>query len=493
MSEQRRHDRGAAAVIVGLMALPLLLFVAFATDLGMWFHRGQQIQTSVDLAALAGAAELPDQAAATAAARSTLTANGVDLSDSTISTTITFPRPGVVRVELTDAAVETVFSKPVLDHLTITRAASARYLPPIAMGSPADRFGAEALPIAGADQQLWAAIAGPNTPKQQGDPYATSCAGPTNSCTEANRQFRPDGYWYAIEVTNPGPVTVELFDAGWYENNCNYPTETCDVLPWGGSAGGIAFEVFDTDNTPHNHNDNPSIGPACQLYLAPGDKAAVYEGKWKKLCTFVAHEPGIYPVNVRMDAFPAWVPSPTLASDRRNINTYSLRVSSVAGSLRLYGLDALGFISNADTSADVAFWLAEIDEAYFGHTIEIGIFDPGEVPPNTQLEIRDGSGNVPACRFAIVDHNRTLRPSWTSLSRCRVTTNPASNSRPYNNTWMLFEIDIPENYTCGTSCFWSVFQDLDQTQKDRAGNPLQATERQTWTVRVIGEPIRLTE
>ena len=86
MSEQRRHDRGAAAVIVGLMALPLLLFVAFATDLGMWFHRGQQIQTSVDLAALAGAAELPDQAAATAAARSTLTANGVDLSDSTIST-----------------------------------------------------------------------------------------------------------------------------------------------------------------------------------------------------------------------------------------------------------------------------------------------------------------------------------------------------------------------------------------------------------------------
>ena len=32
MSEQRRHDRGAAAVIVGLMALPLLLFVAFAAS-----------------------------------------------------------------------------------------------------------------------------------------------------------------------------------------------------------------------------------------------------------------------------------------------------------------------------------------------------------------------------------------------------------------------------------------------------------------------------
>ena len=71
-------------------------------------------------------------------------------------------------------------------------------LPPIALGSPSDRIGAASVPVSPTDQQIWGAIAGPNTPKQQGDPYATSCAGPTNSCTQTNLLFRPDGYWYAL-------------------------------------------------------------------------------------------------------------------------------------------------------------------------------------------------------------------------------------------------------------------------------------------------------
>ncbi len=486
-------DRGAAAVIVGMLMLPLALFVAFATDLGLWFQRGQELQTSADLAALAAAAEMPNQTAAAVMANSTLRANGVNPGDPDISVVISHPRPGEVKVDVTDSSVDTIFSRPILNSVSTSRSATARYLPPIALGSPSNTFGASSVPVTPTDQQIWAAIFGPNTPKQQGDPYATSCAGPTNSCTETNSLFRPDGYWYAIEVDTAGPVTVSLYDAGYYENTCDFPDEQCDMLPWGGSAGGIAFEVYDTDASPHDYTDNLPIGPACQLYIAPETNAAVYDDKWANLCTFVAHQPGIYPVNVRMDAWQGWVASPTNASDRRNVNTYSIRASSVSGSLQLYGLDALGFVSNADTSRDISFWLAQIDEAYYGQTIEIGIFDPGEVPPNTSLEIRDGSNNVPPCRYAIVDHNLAGTPSWTSLSTCRIVTNPADNSRPYNNTWLMFEVDIPDTYTCGTSCYWSVFQDLDQTQVDGDGDPLQATERQTWTVRVKGDPIRLTE
>ena len=80
-SSTGRDDRGAAAVIIGIVMFPLVLFVAFATDLGLWFQRGQELQTSADLAALAAAAEMPDQSAAAVMATSTLRANGIDPSD----------------------------------------------------------------------------------------------------------------------------------------------------------------------------------------------------------------------------------------------------------------------------------------------------------------------------------------------------------------------------------------------------------------------------
>ncbi len=70
MLTRLRDDRGAVAVVTAICALMLMGFGAVAVDLGNAWARKRAIQTTADLAALAGASGLPDvQAARTLAAR----------------------------------------------------------------------------------------------------------------------------------------------------------------------------------------------------------------------------------------------------------------------------------------------------------------------------------------------------------------------------------------------------------------------------------------
>lgn len=69
-------DRGAVAVIVAILALLLFGVSALAVDLGNMWSRKRMAQTSADLAALAGAAWLPDQTAALDKAYEYLTSSG---------------------------------------------------------------------------------------------------------------------------------------------------------------------------------------------------------------------------------------------------------------------------------------------------------------------------------------------------------------------------------------------------------------------------------
>lgn len=88
MSARRRDERGAVAVMVAAIATVLFAVGAVAVDMGNVYHKRADLQTNVDLAVLAAAAKLPDQAAARAAAADYLAKNEVygqvttDLTDS---------------------------------------------------------------------------------------------------------------------------------------------------------------------------------------------------------------------------------------------------------------------------------------------------------------------------------------------------------------------------------------------------------------------------
>jgi Flp pilus assembly protein TadG len=70
-SRRPQPNRGAVAVLAAFLLVMLLAMVAFAVDLGYIAHAQTELQRSADAAALAAASQLPDQAAAIAAAVAT--------------------------------------------------------------------------------------------------------------------------------------------------------------------------------------------------------------------------------------------------------------------------------------------------------------------------------------------------------------------------------------------------------------------------------------
>ncbi len=135
---------------------------------------------------------------------------------------------------------------------TIVRSATADYNGPAPMGSPCNAFGNEPTgttynadhgpttsvispPPGGAvctsNPQLWGAIAGPETPKGNGDQFMTrTCTAGNDGCTGTNNnEFDPRGYFYIVRVNAAAvntALTVQLYDPAWVENGDN-----CEVAP----------------------------------------------------------------------------------------------------------------------------------------------------------------------------------------------------------------------------------------------------------------------
>ena len=138
------------------------------------------------------------------------------------------------------------------DWATISRSATADYNGPAPMGSPCNTFGNEPPGTAGAGPsgsvlslpdadaqcsttpQFWTAIAGPDTPKSNGDQHMTrrcsssshdGCSGSTND------EFDPMGYFYVVRATQAAvgqTVQLQVYDASWAEVGDN-----CDQAPSG--------------------------------------------------------------------------------------------------------------------------------------------------------------------------------------------------------------------------------------------------------------------
>lgn len=244
-----RDERGYAGVVVGLFATLLMLpLCAVAVDLGRMYLEAQRVQNAADAGAMAGVTFLPDDfdkakaAAIEAAARNGFPNSG----DSRVSVTLG-SKPTQLRVTVKRTLHNAFASGFGVSKADVARHATADYNGPAPMGSPCNTFANEPMPgraeSAFAGQQwtvseggaacsakpsFWAAIAGPSTPKANGDGVMTrTCASGTSGCSgTTNQEFRADGYYYAVRVAGSAvgtPVTIQLFDPAWVEvgDKCN--------------------------------------------------------------------------------------------------------------------------------------------------------------------------------------------------------------------------------------------------------------------------------
>lgn len=494
-------DRGVALPFVALMLTVLLGMTALAVDLGWLYLNSSRVQRGADAAALAAVVHLPHNNAGV----NSNTIDGANANGWDVGTLNGTPVVGGgndiaewqplsdnrLEVSLT-ASVPTFFLKVFgMDEVTISRRATAEYIKPVPMGSPSSCFGitsyisnsslnAQGLGhCIGWTMNFWAAINGPYTPKEQGDPFSTACHtvnGSATACSPSsatNPQYRPSGYYYGIEVpAGKSSFSVKIFDAGFYQrsvsNPCQYQTGDCIA---DGSQVTTTYTVYHPDDTPLDPSNNP-FQVCSPDVIGPGNGSTI--NNWTTMCTLNNPPAGIYVLNVR-------------SSGGGGNNSYAVGVSTTGGAAgehaRVYAINDMSIFTNSGGSSVATVYLAEVDPFHAGKTLLLDFFDPGENPSgNAFVEVRTPANNSASCSWTATNGGGS---GGATVNPCRIQST-VSGTAQFNGHWLNSRINIPSGYTCATTpvnpnCYWTMRLELGTTSQDRT----------TWAARVIGNPVRL--
>lgn len=497
-SEPNKSERGVALLWVAGMLVALLGVSAFAVDLGWLYLNTSRLQKAADAAALAGVVNLPAlPAQADLDAQSAAAANQFPIGN---PVTNTFSSQVLIdnTYEVTLATeVDTFFLRVLgINAFQVQRVATAQYIQPVPMGSPANcfgvgntnilsaPFGGGAGPAAAIDrcdnytQNFWAAINGPDTAREHGDPYMVECITSSGgSCSGGGSNQPPTGtfdsanhYFYGIDVpAGKTSLDVWLYDAGFYDRN-DLSLETGDYDGLGNSTSGganMTYSLYRPDATPHDPTDNVFY---CSRVITSEAQSTTFRNQWRRVCAI-----GLNPVPAGM-----WVLKVQSSGDIGGTNQYSLLVNSsgFAGAPpKIYAINDMGIFTN-EASGNATVWLAEVLPVHAGKKLELRFFDPGESAPPATMTVQTPSGATAGSCAWTADNG-------TNGSSCVITTANGSGSL-FNGRWITLIIDIPSNYTCdpaangNSGCYWKMNLNL-QTSHDRT----------TWSARVIGNPIRL--
>ncbi len=224
---------------------------ALSVDVARWYVEIERVQNAADAAAMAGVTFLPDDFDnAEEAAKAVAARNGYPDSGASSVSVTTGAKPTQLKVTVSSTINNGFASAFDMDLATMSRSAVADYNGPAPLGSPCNAFGNE--PAAGAAEplgsgsqivvptggatcsatpQLWGAIAGPETPKGNGDGHMTrKCDTGNSGCSAGkNDEFRPLGYFYIVRVAPAAvntDVTIQIYDPAFVETG-----DVCEKAP----------------------------------------------------------------------------------------------------------------------------------------------------------------------------------------------------------------------------------------------------------------------
>ncbi|QIG42367.1 hypothetical protein G5V58_05920 [Nocardioides anomalus] len=258
---RRRQEAGYAALLVCMLTAAVFIPVAaLAVDVSRWYVEIQRVQNAADAAATAGVTYLPsDLDSAEDTAISVAARNGYPNSGSTSVKVELGSKPTQLKVTVSSRIRNSLAGYFNADFATIERSAVADYNGPAPMGSPCNTFGNEpsgaltpdvnrgprgsviVVPPGGATctsaPQFWGAIAGPDTPKGNGDAYMTrTCSSGQSNCSgSTNSDFDPTGYFYMVRVGAAAvgtDVTVQIYDPAFVQvgDSCGDGPKTTTAL-----------------------------------------------------------------------------------------------------------------------------------------------------------------------------------------------------------------------------------------------------------------------
>lgn len=543
-----RDERGIAAFWAAMCIMLLLAFGALAVDLGYGYVTAQRAQDAADAAALAGTIFLPtDPQAAQQRAAQLAADNGFDPNDKNVSVTAT-PVPG----QPTQLAVTLTKRIPVffggvvgVDHMTVTKQATADYDQPVQMGSPWNSFGNQpdcnGCTSGDPTPDFWANVEGPDTSKTNGNAFqAGYCDGVSDDCPAGginNTDLQPDGAVFAIRNAIAGQsLTITLFDAGFvhvgdrcddanlvalhnamvgfgFPNAARYapggwpgvPYCTGDVATAGGASTqpvDTQFTVLQPDATPWTLTDNPPE-PSCPELDVRGAPDAVSAfsdpatfaafRQWTQLCTIPNAMAGDYMLQVR-------------TTRGAGNNNFAINVAGGIDSTRIsvFGLGRMAIYANAASQAATRFYLARVLPGAAGRVLRLQFFDIGDaldgssgtlqvLPPPEATSGAGALNGFSGCSYSPPPGSgaSTSGPPWGSITATPDSAGPCSvdavTRATYNGQWIEWDVPIPSDYSCNYTdplgCWVRISFGF-------TGGVLDVT---SWRAALDGNPVRLVK
>jgi Flp pilus assembly protein TadG len=443
------------------------------------------------------------------------------------------------------APVSTFFMRLLgINSITATRASKALYVLPVPMGSPLSYLGVGCFRTQSGGQPVCTTagnsngasgipnatvvnpvpLTGPTAPSQlssQGffdaaitkggdsgngdayDPTADSGRGGTNPT------YNPAGVYYEVLIpagdSNGG---VSIFDPGYCAVNSSYGTGD----HWIGTSGtpvSTYYNLWNTNGNVYATSQFSLVTASGTLFEnqtgsdttlgGPGSLPAcdAYHDKWWQMTTGLA--PGLYYLQVTttkvltssnggQTADPAGT---TINASTNAENMYSLEATATGATTpQVFGAGRMVAYNNVN-GGDQQFYLAQIPKIDAGKTLEIDLFDVGDVSGQAILYVESPDGNVYTNATFNYTADSMCASSCSANGVTSITATTSGGTHPYNDSWLTILIPLPSTYgsvglTPGGETqagWWKI------DYKIAAG--VQSNDTTTWRVGVRGNPVHL--
>lgn len=352
---------------------------------------------------------------------------------------------------------------------------------------------------------------------QNGDAYGPALDNYGGRTT--NPDYNPAGVYYEV-VVPPGDNNgiVYVFDPGFCA--VKYPNYGLSDH-WIGTTGtpvSTYYNLWNTNGNPYNQAQYTLVTASGSLFEnetgsdtslggpsgRPGCDA--YHDKWWQMATGLG--PGLYYLQVTttkvLTSQPAadggQVPDPSGTSINQNTNAenmYSLEVTASGGvTPQVFGAGNMVAYNNLTnpSGGDQLFYLAQVPRIDAGKTLEIDLFDIGDVSSTATLYIKDPDGNTYTnATFSYTSDSMCVnsRGNCSGTNVTSIQTTFSDGTHPFNDSWITILVPLPSAYgSTGLTPtgetqpgWWKIDYKL---APGTTGN-----DTTTWRVGVRGNPVHL--
>ena len=343
-------------------------------------------------------------------------------------------------------------------------------------------------------QGFWGAIITKGGSRENGDEFSPiNDNSGISGHTSTNPEQDDSGYDYAV-ILPGGNGQVKLWDATFCETGSNGAGGNMGAGDhWvGGSANGVTtlYTLWNENGTPYNTGDDTLVATSGNTFAneiqadysgamgTPGHSgltdcsANIYHNAWWTFASGLAA--GRYRMNVTTSS------ANNLSTNAENM--WSAWVTSSGATPQVYGEAKMVAYNNLVAGTQL-FYLAQIDASNAGKTMEISLFDPGDVSGDAFLRIKSPDGN--AYNYATFSWTADDGTSGTNVTSIQTA---SSGGSLFNDRLITIDVPLPNTYgSVGltpageTSAGWWKIE-----YQVNGGN-----DTTTWQVSIKGSPVHL--